>query len=80
MRAQEFIVEAFDQPYDMSWEKGEAGEDYDALVRLPDGSNLSIMFNEEGPGQYMVEFWRGSEQSVTGEGDAQRILPQCYQQ
>jgi len=68
------VDEAFDQPYDMSWEKGEAGEDYDALVRLPDGSNLSIMFNEEGPGQYMVEFWRGAEQSVTGEGDAQRIF------
>jgi GNAT superfamily N-acetyltransferase len=68
------VDEAFDRPYKLKWEKGEAGEDYDALVRLPDGSNLSIMFNEEGPGQYMVEFWRGAEQSVTGEGDAQRIF------
>jgi len=74
MRAQEFIIEAFDQPYNLRWEKGDHGNDHDALVLLPDGAYLSIMFNEEGEDEYSVEFWRGHSQSVTGEGDAQRIF------
>ena len=74
MRAKEFIIEAFDQPYNLRWEKGDHGNDHDALVLLPDGAYLSIMFNEEGEDEYSVEFWRGHSQSVTGEGDAQRIF------
>jgi predicted nucleotidyltransferase len=70
--------EAFDQPYRMKWEKSEHDDSYDALVRLPDGSNLSIMFNQdyddEGEGIYSIEFWRNNSQDVTGEGDAQRIF------
>jgi hypothetical protein len=78
MRAQEFIFEAFDQPYPLTWEKSEADESVDALARLPDGSNLSIMFNQdyddEGQGIYSVEFWRNNSQEVTGAGDAQRVF------
>ena len=73
MRAQEFIVEAFNQPYATDLEKSEH-DDYDSLVQLPDGSHLSVMFNNQGDGEYQVEFWRGPSQGVTGEGDAQRIF------
>ena len=72
------VAEAFDQPYAMKWEKSEADDSMDALVRLPDGSNLSIMFNmdydEEGEEVVQAEFWRNNSQEVTGEGDAQRIF------
>lgn len=67
------VAEAFDQPYKSKWEKSEHG-DYDALVRLPDGTNLSIMFNNEGDDEWQVEFYRNNSQEVTGEGDAQRIF------
>ena len=76
MRAKEFITEAFDQPYSFKWEKGE--ESMDALAQLPDGSNLSIMFNQDigqgGDDVILVEFYRNNSQEVTGEGDAQRIF------
>ena len=72
------VTEAFDQPYPMKWEKSEADDSMDALVKLPDGSNLSIMFNmdydEEGEEVVQVEFWRNNSQEVTGEGDAQRVF------
>lgn len=74
----DIIIEAFDQPYPMTWEKSEADDSMDALARLPDGSNLSIMFNmdydEEGEEVVQAEFWRNNSQEVTGEGDAQRIF------
>ena len=73
MRATEFITEAFDQPYKGKWEKSESGS-YDVLVPLPDGTPLSIMFNNEGDGEWQVEFYRNNSQEVTGEGDAQRIF------
>jgi hypothetical protein len=48
------------------------------LARLPDGTNLSIMFNQEygdeGEEVVQVEFYRNNSQEVTGEGDAQRIF------
>lgn len=72
------VSEAFDQPYPMTWEKGESDDSMDALVKLPDGTNLSIMFSmdydEEGDEVVQVEFWRNNSQEVTGEGDAQRIF------
>jgi hypothetical protein len=67
------VAEAFDQPYKSKWEKSESGS-YDALVRLPDGTNLSIMFNNEGDDEWQIEFYRNNSQEVTGEGDAQRIF------
>jgi hypothetical protein len=71
------VNEAFDQPYPFKWEKSEYG-DYDALAKLPDGTPLSIMFNqqegEEGEEVTQVEFYRNNSQEVTGEGDAQRVL------
>jgi len=67
------IIEAFDQPYPSKWEKSDYG-DYDALAKLPDGTNLSIMFNHEGDDEWQVEFYRNNSQEVTGEGDAQRVF------
>lgn len=76
MRAQEFLIEAFNAPYPITWEHGD--ESHDALARLPDGSNLSIMFSldygEYGDEEWTVEFWRNNSQDVTGEGDAYRIF------
>jgi hypothetical protein len=73
MRAQEFVAEAFDQPYKGKWEKSDYG-DVDVLAKLPDGTNLSIMFNHEGDNEWQVEFYRDNSQEVTGQGDAQRIF------
>jgi len=67
------VVEAFDKPYKGNWETSEYG-DQDMLVKLPDGTNLSIMFNHEGDDEWTVEFHRNNSQEVTGEGDAQRIF------
>jgi hypothetical protein len=71
------VWEAFDQPYKTKSEKSEYG-DIDMLAKLPDGSNLSIMFNQEYDGEgeevVQVEFYRNNSQEVTGEGDAQRIF------
>jgi hypothetical protein len=71
------VNEAFNQPYPIKWEKGDHG-DLDALAKLPDGSPLSIMFNQEqdadGDEITQVEFYRSNSQEVTGEGDAQRIF------
>ena len=77
MRAREFVTEAFDRPYAMNWEHGD--ESHDALVRLPDGGTLSIMFSLEHPydsdaEEWHVEFWRNNSQEITGEGDQQRIF------
>ena len=71
------VNEAFDQPYNLKWEKSEYG-DVDALAQLEDGTHLSIMFNKqqnnEGEETIQVEFYRNNSQEVTGEGDAQRIF------
>jgi hypothetical protein len=71
------INESFDKPYPIKWEKSEYG-DYDALVKLPDGSPLSIMFNQqqddEGKNLTQIEFYRNNSQEVTGEGDAQKVF------
>ena len=73
MRANEFIIESLDKPYSIKWEKTEFG-DYDALVKLPDGTNLSMMFNDIGSGAWDIGFYRNNSLEVTGEGDAQRIF------
>jgi hypothetical protein len=69
------VAEGFDQPYPLKWEKSEYG-DIDALAKLPDGSPLSIMFNlaDMSENDWGVEFYRNNSQSVTGEGDAQRVF------
>ena len=71
------VAEAFDQPYKTKSEKSYYG-DIDMLAKLPDGSNLSIMFNQEYDGEgeevTQVEFYRNNSQEVTGEGDAQRVF------
>jgi hypothetical protein len=73
MRAQEFVIEDFDQPYKMKWEKSDYG-DVDALVTLPDGTYLTIMFEHVTPYEVNISFWRNNSLDVTGEGDAQRIF------
>ena len=71
------LIEAFDQPYKGKWEKSDYG-DVDLNTKLPDGTNLNIMFNMEYNGEgeevVQVEFHRNNSQEVTGEGDAQRIF------
>jgi hypothetical protein len=69
------VREAFNQPYKTKSEKSEYG-DVDMLAKLPDGTNLSIMFNREDTENdvWGVEFYRNNSQEVTGEGDAQRIF------
>jgi len=69
------MKEAFNQPYKTKSEKSEYG-DVDMLAKLPDGTNLSIMFNQEDAENdtWGVEFYRNNSQEVTGEGDAQRIF------
>ena len=66
-------TEAFDKPYKSKWETSDY-DDVDVLARLPDGTNLSIMFNHEGHDEWQVEFYRDNSQAVTGQGDAQRIF------
>jgi hypothetical protein len=60
----------------MTWEHGDGS--HDALVKLPDGTNLSIMFSIDydgnGEEEWTVEFWRNNSQDATGEGDQQRIF------
>lgn len=73
MRANEFIVEAFNQPYPIQWEKSEYGN-YDALATLDDGTYLSIMFTNNGDDEWDVEFHRNASTEVTGAGDAQRVF------
>jgi GNAT superfamily N-acetyltransferase len=68
------VAEAFDQPYAVDLSDESEHGDYDSLVQLPDGSYLTVMFNNQGNDEYQVEFWRGPSQGVTGEGDAQRIF------
>jgi len=69
----ESILEAFDQPYHLQWERSDYG-DVDALAKLEDGTNLSIMFNKEDDEEWAVEFYRNNSQDVTGEGLAQRVF------
>jgi GNAT superfamily N-acetyltransferase len=67
------VWESFDNPYKTKTEKSDYG-DVDVLAKLPDGTNLSIMFNHEGDNKWQVEFYRDNSQEVTGQGDAQRIF------
>lgn len=71
------VAETFNKPYKTKLEKSEYG-DIDMLAKLPDGTNLSIMFNnhqdDEGNEIVQVEFYRNNSQEVTGEGNAQRIF------
>jgi hypothetical protein len=49
MKVADVILEAFDQPYAFHWENNndldpDLDPRYDALARLPDGTNLTINF------------------------------------
>ena len=79
MRAQEFLLEALNQPYEiLRWEKGDFG-DVDAIARLDDGTFLSIMFNkgfskDTKEETWSVEFYRDNSQEITGKGDKFRVF------
>lgn len=77
MKITEIILEAFDQPYPMSWEHHD-GDSHDAIVRLPDGTHLTVNISREqdwhGNDEWQVEFWRNNSQDLSGEGDSQRIM------
>jgi hypothetical protein len=79
MKVTDIILEAFDQPYAFRWENNaDLDPRYDALARLPDGSNLTINFytdsSVDGNEDWVVEFWRGNRLDISGAGDAQRVF------
>ena len=67
------MTEAFDQPYDIRWSKGDHG-DYDAYAELDDGTGLEIAFLDQQHNSWMVDFFRDNSTEITGEGDAYRVL------
>jgi hypothetical protein len=67
------VAESLNQPYPLKWERGEFG-DLDAYTRLPDGTQLGIMFSKDHGGKWFVDFHRGHSLSVTGQGDSIRIF------
>jgi hypothetical protein len=44
------------------------------MATASDSTPIHIMFNNEGDDEWQVEFYRSNTQSITGEGDAQRIF------
>lgn len=84
MRAGEFtkrtkfnVNETFEQGYPLEWEESDFG-DYDAIAKLPDGTNLSILFSQEGSSnnesKWVVSFYRDNSTDITGQGDALKIF------
>jgi hypothetical protein len=67
------VKEAFDQPYDIRWSKGDHG-DYDAYADLDDGTGLEIAFLDQQHNSWMVDFFRDNSTEITGEGDAYRVF------
>ena len=47
MRAQEFVAEAFDNPYKGKWEKSAYSGSVDVLTKLPDGTNLKTRLKKD---------------------------------
>lgn len=67
-------TEAFDNPYKLDYDDEIEGFDQTMSVQLPDKTYLTITFNHEGRNQWVVEFYRGNTQELTGRGNAQRIF------
>jgi hypothetical protein len=67
------VTEAFDQPYNIRWSKGDHG-DYDAYAELDDDSSLEIAFLDQQHNSWMVDFFRDNSTEITGDGDAYRVL------
>jgi len=66
------ILEAFNQPYNVHWEK--TNGDWHATSDLDDGSELVVLFMAQGDNSWMVEFERDENMEITGEGDAPRVF------
>lgn len=73
MKIIEIITESFNQPYPVKVTQSPDSGDYDAGVKLPDGTNMEILFTEHG-GIWDMEFHRGGSQDLTGAGDAFRVF------
>jgi hypothetical protein len=73
VKEEQGVTEAFTHPFRIDWEKSDYG-DWDAIATVSDSTPLHIMFNQEGNDEWQVEFYRSNTQSITGEGDAQRIF------
>lgn len=67
------VSEAFDQPYNIRWSRGDHG-DYDAYAELDDGTGLEIAFLDQQHNSWMVDFFRDNSTEITGEGDAYRVF------
>jgi hypothetical protein len=71
--ASDVFAESFNQPYPVKVIQSPDSDDYEAALRLPDGTGMEILFTEHG-GIWDMEFYRGGSQDVTGDGDAFRIF------
>jgi hypothetical protein len=67
------VTEAFNQPYDIQWSRGDHG-DYDAYTYLNDGTRLEIMFSDQTKNSWMLDFFRDDSSEITGQGDAYSVL------
>lgn len=87
MRIKEIITESLNQPYAIRWDNEDPDpHSYDAYVKLPDGTSLTINFytddgynNRHNDGydnfeDWIVEFWRDNSLTKTGLGDQQRVF------
>ena len=78
MKISEILTESFDQPYPVKVIQSPGSNDYEAGVKLPDGTLLDIRFFRMGfsndNNSWEMEFTRAGSADVTGEGDAFRIF------
>ena len=74
----QYVVESFDNPYNNSLKKV-SPEEYVSKVKLPDGSELEIIFagyifDDDEPMDWAVVFTRDGSYAATGEGDQMRVF------
>lgn len=74
----DYIAESFDNPYKNSLKKV-SPEEYVSKVKLPDGSELEIIFkgyiyDDDEPMEWSIVFTRDGSYAVTGEGDQMRVF------
>lgn len=76
LKFSQYIAEAFDKPYKVTLKK-EASDMYMSKVKLPDGSDLVILFTsvefDDDP-LWNIVFDRNGSTDVTGEGDQMRVF------
>jgi hypothetical protein len=73
----EFIKEAFDKPYPYRLKYKPSVEEYEAVLKLKDGSKLVIYISKQIESRktyWVVDFLRDGKMGVTGGGDQMRIF------